>query len=86
MPELTTTAPYVHSRVDSDTFTMDNLMPEESILSPSQGLWIWPQDKQYTLESKSGGYGGYPPPPRPVFISPPPPHLLYRRIVCETFS
>jgi hypothetical protein len=24
MPELTTTSPYVHSRVDSNTFTLDN--------------------------------------------------------------
>jgi hypothetical protein len=28
MPELTITAPYVHSRVDSSTFTMGNPMPE----------------------------------------------------------
>ncbi len=41
MPELTKTSPYVHSRVDSNTFTMDNPMPE-STLSHSQRLWIWP--------------------------------------------
>jgi hypothetical protein len=51
MPELTNTSPYVHSRVDSNTFTMGigqpyarvdlNLMPE-STLSPCQGLRIWP--------------------------------------------
>ncbi len=51
MPELTLTSPYVHSRVDSNTFTMAlaplcqslylNLMPE-STLFPSQGLGIWP--------------------------------------------
>jgi hypothetical protein len=41
MPELTITSPYVHSRVDSNTFTMGNPMPE-STLSPCQGLWIWP--------------------------------------------
>jgi hypothetical protein len=42
MPELTiTTSPYVHSRVDSNTFTMGNPMPG-STLSPSQGLRIWP--------------------------------------------
>jgi hypothetical protein len=44
-------SPYVHSRVDSNTFTMGigqpyarvnfNSMPE-STFSPSQGLWIWP--------------------------------------------
>ncbi len=49
MPELTITSPYVHSRVDLNTFTMGigqpyarvdlNPMPEFS-LSPSQGLWI----------------------------------------------
>ncbi len=44
------TLPYVHSRVDSNTFTMGgqpyarvglNPVPK-STLSPSQGLWIWP--------------------------------------------
>jgi hypothetical protein len=50
MPELTITSPYVHSRIDSNTFTMGNPMPcrvdlnpmPESTLSPSQGLRIWP--------------------------------------------
>jgi hypothetical protein len=49
MLELTITSPYVHFRVDSNTFTMgqpyarDDLSPmPESTLSPSQGLWIWP--------------------------------------------
>jgi hypothetical protein len=28
MPELTIISPYVHSRVDSKTFTMGNPMPE----------------------------------------------------------
>ncbi len=37
MPELTITSAYVHSRVDL------NPMPE-STFSPSQGLWIWPQE------------------------------------------
>ncbi len=41
MPELTITSPYVHSKVDFNTFTMGNPMPESTI-SPSQGLWIWP--------------------------------------------
>jgi hypothetical protein len=36
MPELTITSPYVHSRVDSNTFTMANSMPE-STLSPQSG-------------------------------------------------
>ncbi len=40
MPELTITR-HVHSRVDSNTFTMGNHMPG-STLSPSQGIWIWP--------------------------------------------
>jgi hypothetical protein len=51
MPELTITSSYVHSRVDSSTFTLGighwatyprvdlNLMPELT-LSPSQGLKI----------------------------------------------
>jgi hypothetical protein len=34
-PELTITSPYVHSSVDSTTFTMDNPMPE-SILTLCQ--------------------------------------------------
>ncbi len=33
MPDLTITSPYVQSRVDSNTFTMDNPRPE-STLSP----------------------------------------------------
>ncbi len=49
MPELTITSPYVHSRVDYNTFTMNspfarvdlNPIPE-STLFPSQVLWIWP--------------------------------------------
>jgi hypothetical protein len=32
LPEVTITSPYVHSRVDFSTFTMDNPMPE-SILT-----------------------------------------------------
>ncbi len=40
IPELTITSPHVQSSVDSNTFTMGNPMPE-SILSPSQVLWIW---------------------------------------------
>jgi hypothetical protein len=31
MPELTITSPYVHSRVDSNTFTMDNPLPESTL-------------------------------------------------------
>jgi len=37
MPELTITSSYVHSRVDSNTFTITNPMPE-STLSPSKDL------------------------------------------------
>jgi hypothetical protein len=52
MPELTITSPYVHSRVDSNTFSMSIGQPYAKVdlnplaewtLSPSQGLWIWPQ-------------------------------------------
>ncbi len=52
MPELTLTSSYVHSRVNSNTFTMSNPtvyarvdrypMPELTF-SPSQGIWIWPE-------------------------------------------
>ncbi len=31
MPELTITSPYVHSRVDSNTFTMGNPIPESTL-------------------------------------------------------
>ena len=48
MPELTITSPYVHSRVDSNTFTMGNPMLESSLTlcqsrlyPPSQRLWMW---------------------------------------------
>jgi hypothetical protein len=37
----TITSPYVHSRIDSNTFTMCNPMPV-STLFPSQRLRIWP--------------------------------------------
>ncbi len=53
MPELmTTSSPYVDSRVNSKSFTMGigqpyarishNHMPPESTLSTNQGLRIWP--------------------------------------------
>ncbi len=50
MQELTIISPYVHSRVDSNTFAMGgqlyaradlNPMPELTF-SPRKGLWIWP--------------------------------------------
>ncbi len=58
MPELTITSPYVHSRVDSNTFTLCNPMPE-SILTlcqsclflPVKGLWIWPLHKCQTTST-----------------------------------
>ncbi len=31
MPEMTTASPYVHSRVDSNTFTMGIPMPESTL-------------------------------------------------------
>ncbi len=50
MPELTMSSPYVHSKVDSTTFTMGNPWPESTLTPcqsrpypPSQALWIWPQ-------------------------------------------
>ncbi len=43
MLELNNTSPYsyVDSRIETNTYTMGNPMPE-STLSPSQGLRIWP--------------------------------------------
>ncbi len=48
--KLTIPSPYVHSRVDSNTFTKGNPMPESTLtlmpastLSRSQVLWIWPR-------------------------------------------
>jgi hypothetical protein len=59
MPELTLSSPYVHYRVDSNSFNMGNPMKEltltlcqrrhdpmpESTLSPSPALWIGPQSR-----------------------------------------
>ncbi len=53
-PTLTITSPYVHSRVDSNTFSMANPIMPESTLSPSQGLWIWPLG---LLQRREGGQG-----------------------------
>jgi hypothetical protein len=48
MPELTITSPYIDSRVDYNTFTMGNPIPESTLTlcqsrlyPPSQGLRIW---------------------------------------------
>jgi hypothetical protein len=38
MPEMNITTPYVHSRVESNTFTMGNPM-SESTLTPIPGLF-----------------------------------------------
>ncbi len=45
IPELTTTSPYVHSRVDSNTFIMGNPMPE-STLTLCQS-WIYPPVRDF---------------------------------------
>jgi hypothetical protein len=42
MPELTITSPYVYSRVDSNTFALDNHMPESTL--PAQ---IW--ERKHTV-------------------------------------
>jgi hypothetical protein len=52
MPELNITSPYVHTRVDSNTFTLRNPMPQ-STSSPSQGLWIWPLDSWPSTQRKT---------------------------------
>jgi hypothetical protein len=44
MQESTITSPYVHSIVDTNTFTMGQSRPNpmpELTLSPRQRLWIW---------------------------------------------
>jgi hypothetical protein len=48
MPELTLTSPYVHSRVDSNTYTMGTAMPE-STLSPSQGTLDLASEKKVKI-------------------------------------
>ncbi len=47
------TSPYVHSRVDSNTFIIGNPMPESALtlyarvdFIPRQVLWIWPPVQQ----------------------------------------
>jgi hypothetical protein len=49
-------SPYVHSRVDSNTFTMGNPIPESTLTlyrsrlyPPRQGLWIWPLNSHVLL-------------------------------------
>jgi hypothetical protein len=40
MPEMTITSPYVHSRVDSSTFTMGNPMPESTLTLCQSRLYL----------------------------------------------
>jgi hypothetical protein len=69
MPELTITSPYVHSRADSNTFTMGigigqpyarvnlNLMPESTFIPPSGfSLWILHEAKQLNAQNMSTSY------------------------------
>jgi hypothetical protein len=42
MPELTINSPYVHSRVDYNTFTMGNRMPESTLILCQSRLYISP--------------------------------------------
>jgi hypothetical protein len=51
MPELTITSPYVHSRVDSNTFTIGNPLPDSTLTlcqsrlcPPVRVLGKWPLD------------------------------------------
>ncbi len=61
-PELTITSPYVHSRVDSITFTTGNQMPESTwTLCQSR---LYPQSRTSNFASTVGGWEvepGYPP-------------------------
>jgi hypothetical protein len=52
MPELTITSPYVHSRLDSNTFTMGGQSSARVDLSPSKGLRIWPPERKRRRELK----------------------------------
>jgi hypothetical protein len=66
MPELTITSPFVHSRVDSNTFTMGNPVPEstlkpyarvdiitlESTSSPNQGCHSLGHYISYAIEER----------------------------------
>ncbi len=52
-PELNVTSPYVRSRVDSNTFTMGNSMPE-STLTLCQS-WLYPPVRSGTLDVASVG-------------------------------
>jgi hypothetical protein len=53
MPELTITSPFVHSIESTSTYLpwagdrVDLSPMPESTLSPSHGLWIWPQIRLY---------------------------------------
>jgi hypothetical protein len=52
MPELTITSPYVHSRVDSNKFTMGNPMPELTLtLSQSR---LYPPVRDFGFDLVSG--------------------------------
>ncbi len=71
MPEFTITSPYVHSRVDSNTFTMGNPMPESTLTLCLRRLYppvrdfrfgLWPlltmgSSVQYLLGMGGGGLG-----------------------------
>jgi hypothetical protein len=49
MPELTITSPYVQSRVDSNTFTMGNPMPESTITLCQSRLYLPVRDFEFIL-------------------------------------
>jgi len=53
MPELTISSPYVHSRIDSNTFTMDNPM-SESTVTQSLRVDFNPQSGILDLASANG--------------------------------
>jgi hypothetical protein len=63
MPELTIISPYADSRVDSNSCTMGNPMPESTLTLCKvdfvrQGLGIWPHDRETIAPP-------LPPPPPP---------------------
>jgi hypothetical protein len=49
MPEMTITSPYVHSRVDAETFTMGNPMPESTLTLCQNPLYLPVRDFGFGL-------------------------------------
>ncbi len=59
MPELTTTSPYVPSRVHYNTFTMGNPMPESTLTQGQAQSRLYPpvRDFEFGLSTEEGRGG-----------------------------